>query len=218
MNIIELNNITKKYGDKTIFKDFSLSISQGEMIAITGESGSGKTTLLNIIGLLEPIDSGVIVVKNHKNIKPNSKASEVMLRNSISYLFQNFALIEDESVQYNLMLALYYVKETKKRKEQIISSALKAVGLESYEEKKIYRLSGGEQQRVAIARSMIKPGNIVLADEPTGSVDPGNRKIIVELLKKMNQDGKTIVIVTHDPYVAQSCNRQVDLLLLNTFQ
>lgn len=209
MPIIEVSNLYKQYGDKTVFKDFSFNVDRGEMVAITGESGCGKSTLLNIIGLLETFDTGRVTIDGHTNIMPNSPAAEKLLRKSISYLFQNFALVDDETVQYNLMLALKYTNLTNAEKNSRIQEALQAVGLDGYKNKKIFQLSGGEQQRVAIARIMLKPGNIVLADEPTGSVDPHNREIIINMLKELNKSGKTILIVTHDPYVAEQCEREL---------
>ena len=211
MPIIEVSNLYKQYGDKTVFKDFSFNVDRGEMVAITGESGCGKSTLLNIIGLLETFDTGRVTIDGHTNIMPNSPAAEKLLRKSISYLFQNFALVDDETVQYNLMLALKYVKLTNAEKNSCIQEALQTVGLNGYKNKKIFQLSGGEQQRVAIARIMLKPGNIVLADEPTGSVDPHNREIIINMLKELNKNGKTILIVTHDPYVAEQCDRIITI-------
>ncbi|MDO5016284.1 MAG: ABC transporter ATP-binding protein [Eubacteriales bacterium] len=211
MSVIEVTKLNKAYEDKTIFHDFSMTVEEGEMLAICGESGCGKTTLLNIIGLLEPFDSGDVIVKGQKNVKPNSREATKLLRETISYLFQNFALVEDETVKYNLMLALHYVEASGQEKADRIHQALSAVGLEGYEDKRIYHLSGGEQQRVAIARCLLKPSNIVLADEPTGSVDPHNREIIINLIKEMNINGKTVVIVTHDPYVAAHCRRQIYL-------
>ena len=209
MPIIEVSNLYKQYGNKTVFKDFSFNVDRGEMVAITGESGCGKSTLLNIIGLLETFDTGRVTIDGHTNIMPNSPAAEKLLRKSISYLFQNFALVDDETVQYNLMLALKYTNLTNAEKNSRIQEALQAVGLDGYKNKKIFQLSGGEQQRVAIARIMLKPGNIVLADEPTGSVDPHNREIIINMLKELNKSGKTILIVTHDPYVAEQCDREL---------
>ncbi len=181
------------------------------MLAISGESGCGKTTLLNIIGLLEPFDAGEVVIKGHSNIKPNSRMATKMLRETISYLFQNFALVDDETVAYNLLLALKYMKLRARDKMERIRQALEAVGLKGYEKQKVFSLSGGEQQRVAIARSMLKPGEIVLADEPTGSVDARNRDVILGLIKGMNRQGKTIIMVSHDPYVAKCCDRQIYL-------
>lgn len=211
MNIIEISNLNKKYFDKVIFKDFSLSIKKGEMIAISGRSGCGKSTLLNMIGLIEKFDSGEIIIDGVKNIKINSKLANKFLREKISYLFQNFALVDEETGEENLRLAIKHtIKNTKKIEEEIIR-CLKFVGLEGCQKNYIYELSGGEQQRVAIARLMLKPSEIILADEPTGSLDEENRDIIISLLKELNESGKTIIIVTHDNYVAKQADRIIFL-------
>lgn len=215
MAIIEFKNICKSYGKKQIFKDLSFEIEDGEMVAIIGESGSGKSTILNIIGLLEPIDSGKYILDGEENIKINSGRATIALRKNINYLFQNFALIEEESVYSNLEIALKYTKKSKKEKLDSIKNALIEVGLKDYENRKIYELSGGEQQRVAIARCILKPSKIILADEPTGSLDKNNVLIVLDLLKKLNKKGQTVIIVTHDPFVAESCTRIIDLNQLN---
>lgn len=211
MSIIEINNISKSYGQKNILKDISMKIEEGELVAITGESGKGKSTMLNIIGLLESIDNGQVIIDGQKNIKPNSFAASKLLRTKISYLFQNFALIDEETVINNLLIALKYAKDNKKEKLKKISEALKMVGLDGFEKRKVFELSGGEQQRVAIARIILKPSKIVLADEPTGSLDENNRDKVVDLLKTINKLGKTVVIVTHDKYVANECTKVIKL-------
>jgi putative ABC transport system ATP-binding protein len=211
LSIIKLDNVTKLYGKRKILDNFSIEVNEGEFVAITGKSGSGKSTILNIIGLLETIDDGNIIIDGKKNLSPSSSESVRLLRSTISYLFQNFALIDEQTVANNLLLALRYVKESKKVKLQKIKEQLITVGLEGYENKKIFELSGGEQQRVSIARIMLKPSKIVLADEPTGSLDTGNRDTIMNLLKKLNNEGKTIIIVTHDKDVAEVCGRVIQL-------
>lgn len=208
--VIELKNVSKSY-DKKILNNLSIKIEENEIVAIVGESGKGKSTLLNIIGLLEDADSGEVIIDNEKGIKINSSKATKIIREKISYLFQNFALIEQETVFENLEIALKYVKLKKADKIDLIKSALKSVDLEGYEKRKIYELSGGEQQRVAMARVVLKPSKIVLADEPTGSLDVNNRNKIMSLLKQLNKKGKTIVIVTHDREVANSCDRIIEL-------
>ncbi len=211
MAIIQLNNITKAYGRKTILDKYNLHINEGEFVALMGVSGKGKSTILNIMGLLEHFDEGEIVIDGMKNIKPNTGKANKMLREKISYLFQNFALVDDETVEYNLSLAQKYVAGNKKEKRNNMKAALGKVGLEGFEKRKIYELSGGEQQRVAVARIMLKPSKIILADEPTGSLDEENRDMVIGLLKAINKDGKTIVLVTHDHHVAGECSRIVSL-------
>ncbi|SHI27043.1 ABC transporter ATP-binding protein [Desulfosporosinus lacus] len=211
MNIIELNNVSKTYGNKIVLDKFSLQINEGDFIAIMGPSGSGKSTLLNIIGLLEKVDAGNVIIDGAINIHTNSSKSTRILREKIAYLFQNFALIDEETVQYNLNLALKYFHGTKKDRLVQLKKTLNFVGLEGYEKRKIYELSGGEQQRVSIARLMLKPSKIILADEPTGSLDEQNRDLILDYLEKLNSEGKTIVLVTHDYYVASKCCKVINL-------
>lgn len=206
--MIELIGVSKKYGDKVIFDEYSLKIEEGEFVALVGESGCGKSTLLNIIGLIEKYDKGYICIDGNDGINANSVTATKLRRSEISYLFQNFALVDEETVFYNLKLALRYTKGNKHEK---IKTALEAVGLSGYENKKIYQLSGGEQQRVALARVMIKPSKIVLADEPTGSLDAENRDMVMHMLKELQKQGKTIVMVTHDMHVASMCDRIVKL-------
>jgi len=209
--MIELKNITKKFENKTVFANFNLQIDQNEMVAIIGPSGSGKSTLLNILGLIDKVDDGDYQFEQYTNIKPNSRLAQKIIREKISYLFQNFALIEEDTVLQNLLLALKYVKQSKKEKTEIITAALQKVGLSEYLNSKIYELSGGQQQRIAVARAIIKPSELVLADEPTGSLDSKNRDEIIKLLLELNDSGKTVIVVTHDSHVAEKCHRVLEL-------
>lgn len=208
MTIVELKNVSKSYGDKNVLNDLSIKIEEGTFNVIMGASGSGKSTILNIIGLLDKATSGDVILFGQKNIRPFSMKAEQMLKNKIGYLFQNFALIENETVVNNLKLALENVKGNKKER---ISEALKEVGLEGYENKKIFKCSGGEQQRVAIARLLLKPCELILADEPTGSLDIKNREIVVKLLKNMQELGKTIIVVSHDSFFKEIADDVIDL-------
>lgn len=208
MTIVELENVSKSYGDKNVLNNLSFKIKEGTFNVIMGASGSGKSTILNIIGLLDKATSGDVILFGQKNIRPFSMKAEQMLKNKIGYLFQNFALIENETVANNLKLALENVRGNKKEK---ISVALKEVGLEGYENKKIFKCSGGEQQRVAIARLLLKPCELILADEPTGSLDIKNREIVVKLLKNMQEQGKTIIVVSHDPFFEEIADNIIDL-------
>lgn len=180
--MIELREISKRYGDINILDGFSMHVNKGEMVVVVGKSGCGKSTLLNIVGLLEKVDEGHVIIDNMQDIIPQSRLAITVIREKIGYLFQNFALVDEETVFYNLNLALRYVKGNKKR---IIEEALQIVGLQGYENKKIYKLSGGEQQRIALARIMIKPSKIILADEPTGSLDTENRDVVINMLRKL---------------------------------
>lgn len=211
MNVITVNNVSKKFGSKELFKNLNLKVEEGDFIAITGGSGSGKTTLMNMIGFIEPCDRGTIDMFEYKHILTNSKQAELVIRNYIGYLFQNYALIDEETVEENLQIGLKYRKVKKNEGKKLIADSLQQVGLQGYEKRKIFELSGGEQQRIAIARIMLKPSKIILADEPTGSLDEENRELILNLLKKINESGKTIIIVSHDPYIAKQCKKVIHL-------
>lgn len=202
--MIEIKNLCKKFGDKVIFNNFNVTIEDGEFVVFAGRSGCGKTTLLNIIGALEKPDSGSIVV-NGLDIN-NKKNQKEYFRNVVGFLFQNFALVENKSVKENLELV-----QKKQRTDMSLQEALKTVGLEEKEEEMVYKLSGGEQQRVALARLMIKKCNIILADEPTGSLDTQNAQMVLETLKKMNKQGKTVILVTHDERIIASSERVIKL-------
>ena len=209
--MIKLENVTKTIGKKVILENLSLKINQGDLVAIVGKSGSGKSTLLNLLDLIDGDYSGHYEIFGQKNVLVNSAKSQAIIREHISYLFQNFALIDNETVEYNLMLALKYVKLSKKDKVKKIEEILERVGLPSILHQKVSELSGGEQQRIAVARAILKPSQLLLADEPTGSLDPENRDLVLNFLLDMNKEGKTVIIVTHDAYVAQQCHRVIEL-------
>lgn len=210
-NICKLTNITKFYKDKNVFNNINLEINEGEMLAITGKSGAGKSTILNIIGLLDKVDSGKIELFGRDVTNLSRRNKEILLRNKISYLFQNFALIDNDTISKNLDVALYYSKMNKKDKELLKIRILNELDLEISLNKKIYSLSGGEQQRIALARILLKPSELILADEPTGSLDSKSREKILSILKLLNHQGKTIVIVTHDDDVANICSRTISI-------
>ncbi len=188
--MIELTEITKTFGEKILFQNFSLQIADGEFVVFTGKSGCGKSTLLNIIGGLEKPDSGSVTVNGTDIYK--RKNQKAYFSEMVNFLFQNFALMEDKTVKENLNIV------PKKHREAISpEEALAAVGLEDKMETKVYKLSGGEQQRVALARVMLKKCKIVLADEPTGSLDKENAAAVMDMLLKLNDLGKTVILVTH---------------------
>ena len=207
----QLINVSKSYGKKSVIKNFNLSIEDNELVCITGKSGAGKSTLLYMMGLLETPDSGVINLFQYKDIKPNSKIAKTILRNKIGFLFQNFALIDDKTVDYNLDIAHINSKLSKSKWHQRKQDVLEELHLDVSLNEKIYKLSGGEQQRVALARILLKDCDLILADEPTGSLDVQNRDAMIDILRKLNKEGKTIVIVSHDPYIANACNRIINL-------
>ena len=193
--MIKINEICKKYDEKVLFQNYSLEIPDGSFVIIRGDSGSGKSTLLNMIGGIEYPDSGSIIVNGFDVSK---KKKQKYFSEVVGFLFQNFALLENKTVLENLNL----IKKTG-RTDISIDEALKKVGLEKEKNKKVYKLSGGEQQRVALARLMIKKCSVLLADEPTGSLDKKNSEIVMKILHDLNRQGKTIIVVTHDDDIIQ---------------
>lgn len=202
--MIEITNLKKSFGDRVLFEDLNLKIDTGEFIVFSGVSGCGKTTLLSMIGSLENFDSGKIIVDGI-DIR-NRRNQQKYLSNKVGFLFQNFALIEEKTVKENLG-----VIKKNNRSDVDMGTALKRVGLAGAEEKKVYTLSGGEQQRVAIARLMIKKCDLILCDEPTGSLDRANGERIMSILQEMNREGKTVILVTHDELYKKSGGRIIEL-------
>lgn len=212
-NILNLKNIEKRFGHKSILDQFNLEIKKGESIAIIGKSGSGKSTLLNIISLIEPIDDGEIIFDNKdiSSIKDSKKID--FLRENIGFLFQNYALIENETVIKNVEIGLKYRKDltNKEAKKNEVKRLLDLVGLAGFEDRLIYTLSGGEQQRIALARLIGKPSKIILADEPTGNLDNTNSETIMEILLKEKNKGKAIIVVTHNENHLELFDRVIKL-------
>ena len=198
---IDLLNVSKSFGSKKIFTDLNLKFESGKSYALIGGSGSGKSTLLNIIGRLEKIDSGNVLVDKQDIWKIKERT---FFKNTVGYVFQNYSLIENKTVYDNLKLI------TKDKK--IITDVLEKVGLSSdYLHQKIYELSGGQAQRVAIARMLMKPRKIILADEPTGALDDEIGKEIIRLLLNERDEEKYVIIATHDPAVYNKVDVIIDM-------
>ena len=198
---IEIVNVTKKYGSKEIFTDLNLTFEAGKSYALIGGSGSGKSTLLNIIGRLEKIDSGKVLVDKQDIWKTKERT---YFKNTIGYVFQNYSLIENKTVYDNLKLL--------NKDKKIISEILEKVGLSTdYLKHKLYELSGGQAQRVAIARMLMKPRKIILADEPTGALDSEIGNEIINLLLSEAAKNNYVIIATHDPAVYSKVDVIVDI-------
>ncbi|WP_195323916.1 MULTISPECIES: ABC transporter ATP-binding protein [Streptococcus] len=212
MSRISVQSVSKQFGSREIFKDLSFDIEENEFVALVGPSGSGKSTILNMIGLLDTVDSGKILINGKVLPKVNSQSAAHYRRNVINYLFQSNALISTSSVKDNLMLAMTFSNFSRQEKEQRIKETLEFVGLQNRLNSKINELSGGEQQRIAIVRAILKPGDIVLADEPTGSLDPEMSQKAFDLIRTLrDQFGKTILVVTHNMEQARQCDRIISL-------
>jgi putative ABC transport system ATP-binding protein len=164
-----------------------------------------------MMGLLEKPDSGDVTICGIKNPTFISNKTKDLRRNKLSYLFQNYGLVDTDTVEQNLSYVLKHKNYTKKQKGSEMQDALRKVGLDGFLKRKIFTLSGGEQQRVALAKIILKDPEIILADEPTGSLDPANRNYVLNILKMLNESGKTIVVVTHDMEVANCAKTHIEL-------
>ena len=217
MPAIELKHISKIYDvNHYLVKavdEVDLSIGENETVAIVGPSGSGKSTLLNMIGLiLQPSDGQIII--DGRSATDLSDGEKSALRNkTFGYIMQDFALLDDESVYKNIELPLIYNKEIKKSEhKKRITAAAEKLGISDKLRRKAGRLSGGERQRVAIARAIVCDQPIILADEPTGSLDPENKENVMKILLELCRDEKrTLIVVTHDMTVAEQCDRIIQM-------
>ena len=208
--MIELQHIWKQFGSRIIFSDLNLNFQSGIVYALIGDSGCGKTTLLNMLAKLETFDKGEIVYKG-KSLA--SLKNEEFYRNELGYLFQNFGLLESQTIRENLELGLIGKKKNKKQeKERLLLQALQAVRLDYLSlNQNIYELSGGEAQRVALAKIILKDPPLILADEPTASLDPKNSKEIMEILLELRNANRTIIIATHNPSIWKMADQVIHL-------
>lgn len=209
--LLSVRNLVKTYGSRTVIDDVSLDATAGESVAIMGPSGSGKSTLLNILGLLDHPTSGTVLLDGTVLPGVNSAAATRMRRNHINYLFQSFALIPSATAIENVRLGLHHVKSSRAIKDQQIIELFSRLRIQNVAGNKVLTLSGGEQQRVALARCLLKPGDLILADEPTGSLDEALANVALTEMFTLQRDfGKTLLVVTHDPSVAKRCDRLID--------
>ena len=214
MSIINIIDLHKVYGsgDSKVeaLRGLSLSVDKGEMIAVMGPSGSGKSTLLNIIGCIDSPTEGSYFLMD-KPIDTFGDNERARLRNEVfGFVVQDFALVERYSVYKNVMIPLSYSKKKFKPKDKI-RKVLSQLGISEKEKTMALNLSIGQRQRVAIARAIVNEPDIILADEPTGSLDSQTGKEVMDIFKKLNSDGKTILIVTHDKDIASYCHRIVQI-------
>lgn len=211
--IIELNNVTKFYsrGDEQVhaLDGISVTVLKGEFISIVGPSGSGKTTLLNIIGCLDQQTSGTVNINGHTVSKNNERSLVKIRREIIGFVFQQFFLIPTLTALENVQVPALFTnnKNRKERAEEL----LKLVGLENRKNHLPAHLSGGEMQRVAIARALVNSPSIILADEPTGNLDSKNAEMIFNIFEKLNKDGLTIIVVTHNLDLAKLSHKIISL-------
>jgi putative ABC transport system ATP-binding protein len=208
MSVLEIKNVSKIYGDLHALDNVSLSVEEGEWVAIMGPSGSGKSTLMNIIGCMDKATSGQVILDGKDIAKESQKRLTAIRRDKIGLIFQQFHLVNYLTAVENVMVSQYYhsIPDEKEALE-----ALDRVGLADRAKHYPSQLSGGEQQRVCVARALINYPEIILADEPTGNLDEANEEIVVELFRRLHMEGTTLVVVTHNPEVAEVAQRTIVL-------
>ncbi|HJV32296.1 MAG TPA: ABC transporter ATP-binding protein [Bacillales bacterium] len=206
MSILEIDRVTKTYGNLQVLKSIQLTVTEGEWIAIMGPSGSGKSTLLNIIGCMDTPSSGSVKMNGTETAHLNKKELTEIRRDTIGLVFQQFHLIPHLTALENVMLAQYYHSI---HDEKEATLALERVGLRARLHHLPGQLSGGEQQRVCIARALINYPALILADEPTGNLDDENEQIIMNVFHELHKEGHTIIMVTHDKEVAENAQKIV---------
>jgi len=213
--VIELDQLNKSFttaaGKLPILKDVSLEISKGEFVAIMGPSGSGKSTLLNVLGCLDAFDNGRYVFGDVNVESLDSDALAALRCNAFGFVFQNFNLVPQLSAWRNVELPLIYSGKSRKVRKQIAEAKLAQLGLDERTEHRPVELSGGQQQRVAIARALINEPDVIIADEPTGSLDSETSHEIMQVLASLHKQGTTIVMVTHENEIAAYASRLVRL-------
>ena len=208
MDILTLSGISKIYGDLKALDTINLNVEEGEWLSIMGPSGSGKTTLMNIIGCMDKPSLGKIELAGQDISKLSAKDLTVVRRDTIGLVFQQFHLVNYLTALENVMMAQYYHSMPD---EEEAMEALASVGLKERAKHLPNQLSGGEQQRVCIARALINHPKLLLADEPTGNLDEKNELLVMEIFEKLHNTGSTIIVVTHDPEVADQAERMVVL-------
>ena len=214
--MLKLNNITKIYNRRKAnefeaLHGISLEIADGEMAAVIGKSGAGKSTLLHILACIDSYESGKYRIDDTL-VKRLSERKLAQIRNEkIGMVMQDFALVEDFTALENVMLPLEFAKRKKPGKKQLALNALRSVGMAEFAKKPVSKLSGGQKQRVAIARAIVNEPTVILADEPTGALDSGTAQEIMDVFKLLHEQGKTVIIVTHDMGIAQQCERIIEI-------
>jgi putative ABC transport system ATP-binding protein len=208
MDLLELQDISKAYGSLQALRDINLTVKQGEWLAIMGPSGSGKTTMMNIIGCMDKPSAGQLILDGVNISRESARNLTAIRRDKIGLIFQQFHLVNYLTALENVMVAQYYHSMPDEKEAM---EALERVGLASRARHLPSQLSGGEQQRVCIARALINYPMLILADEPTGNLDEANEQIVIDIFKKLHAEGSTIIVVTHDPEVAEDAERTVVL-------
>lgn len=206
---IDARSLTKRRGRQTVWEGLDFAILPSEMVAVTGKSGAGKTTLLNCIGLLERVDAGSLSIGGAEMQKVSSSRRRAAYRRTYGWLFQNYGLVDNWSVARNIRVGQAYSEVARGERRASLARAVDRVGLTGRLSDPIHSLSGGEQQRVALARLIVKNPRIILADEPTAALDPLNGSMVASVLSEFAETGATVIVSTHDEQLVSCCNRVI---------
>lgn len=215
--MIELQQVNKTYSYKKAnavhaLVDVSLRINEGELTAIVGKSGSGKSTLLNVLGCMDTFETGTYLFDGKDITHASGKKLATIRNQDIGFVVQDFALIADDTALQNVMLPFYFSRRTSLREAKVQAMhALQQLGMDSMAQKPVNKLSGGQKQRVSIARAIVHQPRLILADEPTGALDSRTAEEIMGVFQELHQNGSTVIIVTHDPGIAQQCSRIIEI-------
>src|SRR5690606_33818715 len=214
--MIKMNGVSKRYRttelETTALDGIDLAIQPGEFVAVMGPSGCGKSTLLNIIGLIDAPSSGEYYFAEQEVSKYSESRLADLRKGNVGFIFQSFNLIDELNVYENVELPLLYQSVPKAQRKNLVREALELVGLSARAKHKPEQLSGGQQQRVAVARAVVGDPKLILADEPTGNLDTKNGEEVMNMLNTLNEQGTTILMVTHSPSHAERAHRIVNLL------
>ncbi len=208
MELIKTENLIRNYGNIEVLRGISLTVMEGEFLGIMGKSGSGKTTLLKILGMIDRPTGGKMIYRGRPESELRSWESAKIRREEVGFVFQEFFLMDSLDILENVMLPMFVSKSADSEGKEKARALMKRFGIAELEKKMPYELSGGERQRTAICRALVNDPQIVFADEPTGNLDSKSGKIVIDSLKRINQEfGKTVIMVTHDPQMASHCDR-----------
>lgn len=208
---LQIENVTVRIKDRTILENISLQAAAGQTLALVGASGSGKTTLLNVLGQLQQVSAGRVQVAGRDASQWKDGPRRKFWRDHAAFIFQDYGLIDEENVAYNVALSQLSIFGSNRDKKRLIEQTLEQVGLAGRGEDRVSTLSGGEKQRVGFARAIFKSADVILADEPTASLDATNRRMVTDLLRQEAARGATVVVATHDLELAAACDASIEV-------